>query len=604
MPTETITANFTEAAHSREHLRTFHLTGHAPDGAIPERILRPTILEHFTALPDLETFYPMCVHPDGSARPLLEVVRELEHAKNITCAFRLAIASEPSIPLADAAKVAIESLKECSPAEISHLRRLLPQGAFLVAYHADALVLLHAAALTEARRAQRTRFWEDVRHTAERLREMLLVDRTHAPDAISPEAVKASLGSRMGAFFNSNVLAKALQRQANPLHCMDAERRSRCETTLAMLEEAAHEAANDPAFFLFHPGKACSDVIHFGGAVTCVADSFAAALELSGTRLDRLTHLLRAIRVARLELNSTFDPAIHEEMLARFDWQSAAAEELMAIPPIVVLETADRLAQASLTSFGKLLRSGRPVQILITRTGLDPQDLGGFSPDFGYLAIAHRESFVLQSSMAQPSHLLPGLAAMARTQRPAVAVISQPGEPEAWLAESLLVLSRTFPLYTYDPGAGSRWSERFHLLIPAATDLNAGHAASVAGSLRGQFHTIPASSWNNDQMELPEYLAAYQMKPPLAIPYIWVEGANHTQQRALLTRDLVNFCLDRRRAWDLFEELSGFGQPKVVPNDNARQEDVRQEDARQEGARQEGAREALQQVIAMLTSAE
>jgi hypothetical protein len=588
MPTETITAQAANTALSREQLRTFHLTGSAPEDVVPEGHLRPTILENFTALPDLDTFYPMCVHPDGSSQPFGELVSGLEHSRIITYAFRMAIVGHSSMLLADAAPVAIESLKECSPAEISHLRKLLPAGAFLVAYHSDSAVLLHAAALAEARHAERVRFWEDVKLTAARLRELLLVDRTHAAGAVSPESVNASLGSRVGAFFNSNLLAKALQRQANPLQCMDSERRSRCETTLAILFEALHDAANDPAFFLFHPGKACPEVVLFRGAVKWAPDSFAAALELCDARLDRLTQLLRAVRVARLEINSSFDPSIHEEMLARFDWQSASAEELVAIPPVVVLETADRLAQASLTSFGKLLRSGRPVQILITRSGLEPQDLGGFSPDFGYLAIAHRESFVLQSSMAQPSHLLPGLAAMAKTQRPVVAVISGPGEPESWISESLLIFSRTFPLYCYDPDAGSRWSERFRLFIPPQTELSSAHAAAVVNALRRQFRTIPASAWNNDQMELPEYLAAYQTRPPLAIPYIWVEGPNRTQQRALITRDLANYCVDRRRAWDLFEDLSGIGQPQIVPN---------------ETARQEGAKEALQQVIAMLQSA-
>ena len=588
MPTETITAEAGKATSSREQLRTFHLTGPGPDDVVSEGNLRPTILENFTGLPDLETFYPMCVHPDGGARPFRDLVSELEHAAVITYAFHMALGGNPSMLLAEAAPVAIDTLKECSPAEVSHLRKLLPEGAFLVAYHADAVVLLHGAALAEARRAQRTRFWEDVKRTAARLREMLLVDQTHAPGAVSAESVHASLGSRVGAFFNSNLLAKALQRQANPLQCMEPERRSRCETTLAMLEEALHDAANDPAFFLFHPGKACSDVVQFRGAVKWAANSFAAALELCDARLDRLTQLLRALRVARLEINSSFDPAIHEEMLARCDWQAAAAEELLALPPIVVLETADRLAQASLTSFGRLLRSGRPVQILLVRAGLDPQDLSGFPPDFAYLAIAHRESFVLQSSMAQPSHLLPGLAAMAKTQRPVVAVISGPAEPDAWLAESLLVLSRTLTLYCYDPGAGSRWSERFHLFVPPQTALSPAHAAAVMNALRRQFRTIPASAWNSDQMELPEYIAAYQTRPPLAIPYIWVEGPDNTQQRALLTRDLVNYCIDRRRAWDLFEELSGLSQPQIGPNENARQE---------------GAKEALQQVIAMLQSA-
>jgi hypothetical protein len=578
----------TKAAISREHLRTFHLTGLAPDAEISEDALRPTILANVAGLPALETFYPLCVRPDATARPLRELVGELEHAQNITSAFRMALEDRSSAPLDELAPAAIESLKECSGAEIARLRKLLPQDAVLLAFDAAALVPLHATALAEARNEQRTRFWEEVRRTAERLRETLAVDRTHSPDAISAESVKATLGTRVASFFNPNLLANALKRPANPMRVMEPERKSRCETTLAMLEEALHDAANDPAFFLFHSAATGFDAALLRGAAKRSDDSFTAALEFCDARLDRLTQLLRALRVARLEINATFDANIHEEMLARFDWQSASAEELMAIPPILVWETSDRLAQVTLTSFGRLLRSGRPVQILIARTGLAPQDLSGFSPDFGYLAIAHREAFVLQSSLAQLSHLVPGLASMAKTQRTAVAVVSVPHELDAWLTETLAVWSRAHALYTYDPDAGSRWPERFHLFTPPPSDLSPAHAAAVASNLRRNFLPIPAAAWNSEQMELADYLAAYQSRPPLAIPYIWVEDAGGTQQRALLTRDLVNFCVDRRRAWELFEELASAGKPQVVPDAG--------------DARKEGAREALQQVIAMLSA--
>ena len=57
-----------EAVLSRELLRTFHLTGLGLDEALPSSSLRPSILTSLPDLPALEAYYPMCVHPDGSAR--------------------------------------------------------------------------------------------------------------------------------------------------------------------------------------------------------------------------------------------------------------------------------------------------------------------------------------------------------------------------------------------------------------------------------------------------------------------------------------------------------------------------------------------------------
>ena len=581
----------------REQFRTFHLTGQGLDESKPAGTMRPVILNSLD-VPDLEACFPICVHPEGGVRPLRELVSELEHSGNITTAFHNAMDGQICIPIEEAAGVAIPSLTECSNHEIAQLRKLLPAGAYLASFHADSLALIHASALAESRRAQREAFWADVRHTAARLREILLLDEAHAPGAVSTESVSASLGSRVSSFFNPALLAKALQRPANPLKRMDAERRSRCETTLAMLNEGIHDAANQPAFWLFHSGIFGTttppvDVIFFQGEARFAVDSFAAALQFCDSRLDRLTHLLRAMRVARLEIDSAFDPDVHEEMLARFDWQSASAAELNAMPPVVVIETSDYFGQASLSSFGKLLRSGRPVQVLILHSGVNAEDLNEFTPDFGYLSIAHRESFVLQSSLAKPSHLLPGLAAMAKTLRPAVAVVSVPKREdekgETWLEECLLVRTRTVPLYVYDPDSGPRWADRFRLSAEETDGgLTSVHAAAVSNRLGRHFRLITPAEWNSDQMELPEYLEAYAGRPPLAIPYIWVADGAQGQQRAVVSRDLVNFCVDRRRAWALFEELAEVGKPIPVPGDNARQE---------------GAREAIQRVIAMLNVA-
>ena len=311
-------------------------------------------------------------------------------------------------------------------------------------------------------------------------------------------------------------------------------------------------------------------------------------MEFCDRQLARFATVLRALRTARLEIDSAYDPSIHDELLNRFDWQAADAEELAALPAIVVMETAERLAQMSLTFFGLLLRSGRPVQILVTGSGLYADDLSGFVPDFGYLAIAHREAFVLQSSVASPGHLKNGLAEMARTLRPAVAVVSM-------LEIPLLHLSRAFPLFRYDPDRGETWSERFELVVEPAHGLTAAHAAAVLNDFRPHFRVIPDSAWNDEQVELRDYLAAYKQKVPLTIPFLWVLDKQGVPQRAILTRELVNLVRDRNRAWRIFEELAGVKNAYV----EAAVAQTRQEN--HESAKRQGATQAIHRVINMLT---
>jgi hypothetical protein len=568
---------------SRRELRNFHLSGKGLEAAIPPRPLRPVILENVRDLPALESSFPLCVQPDGHILPFRELVRELDHAPLITSAFRAAMADRASAPLSDIAPAAIASLPECGSSELARLRKLLKPEASLVAFHRDSVAILHGAILAAASNPFRRRFREKVTRSIARLRELLMLDQSHAPDAVSAESLAAAMGPGIRGFFNPSILAGALRRPSNPLKRMAVDRRARCEATLHTLEEGLEYMDGEPAFRLF---SSADEARHS-------KDSFSDALDFCDARLARLSQVLRALRVTRLEMESAYDPTVHDEMLERFDWQAAEPEELRSLPPIVVLETAANVAQTSLTSFGRVLRSGRPIQILIAEPGLSTSGLNEFQPDIGYLAISHRESFVLATSLSQPSHLLEGLTRMAATLRPAVAIVSVPSaeaeDGDPWLESVLLMRSHAVPLYCYDPDAGVKWTERFHLESNGQPDsgLNAVHAAAVSGVLREQFRLIPADAWESEQLELAQYLEASNNQPPRAVPFIWVAESNGGHERAALTRSLVNFSIDRHRAWELFQELASAGKPQP-PETSPDQ------------ARQEGANEALQRVLALL----
>jgi ferredoxin len=468
------------------------------------------------------------------------------------------------------------------PAALDQLQQLPP-------FESADLPSLYTAALTASRNPARKSFLEKIKLARTNLQELLALDALRTPAAASPEYLTAALGNEGSVFFNPGALAAALRQPASARRCMETSRRTRIEGTLATLDEALGEAQRQPPFYSFEG-----------------PDSFAAALEFCDRQLARFTEVLRALRTAGLEKEAAFDPAVHPEALNRFDWQSAAAHELLAFPPVVVFETAERLAHASLTSFGRILRSGRPIQVLVTTAGLYADDLSGFVPDFGYLAIAHREAFVLQSSLSRPEHLSEGLEVMSRTLRPAVAVVAVPeaADHDARLASSLLYLSRAFPLYRYDPDRGATWSDCFELLVDEELHVTAADFAAVSPKFRQHFRILPPEAWDDEQMELSEYLKRYTKEPPLAIPFLWVIDPRGASQRAAVSRELVNLCRDRQRAWAIFEELAGEKKAPHVepaaapPTDPAAERDPE----RERKARLEGATQAIYRVVAMLNS--
>ena len=457
------------------------------------------------------------------------------------------------------------------PAALDQLEQLPP-------FEPEDLAALYTAAVNSARSKARAAFLAKIKHARESLRDLLALDVAHSPESTSAENLSATLGREAGAFFDTSALSTLFHSAPNGVSRIDAERRARIDSTVTSLEAALDEFKKLPPLVEF--------------------DNSQAALEYSGRQLDWFTNVLRAIRTARLDAESAFDPAIHVDALDRFDWQAADATELLALPPVLVRETAERLAQSSLTSFGRALRSGRPIQILVASSGLYADDLTGFIPDFGYLAMAHREAFVLQSSLARLDHLTSGLAEMAAKLRPAVAIVSVPAAPDhdARLATSLLHLSHTFPLYRYDPDRGETWADRFDLLVDEELHVTAADAAAVSHDFRRHFRIIPASAWDDEQMELSEYLKRYTSEPPLAIPYLWVAGENGTPQRAAVTRELVNLCRDRSRAWHIFEELAGIHNSYVEAA-------VAQGDPdHDKKSKLEGATQAIYRVVAMLTN--
>src|SRR5579872_771420 len=480
------TAVPTSTALTREHLRTFHISGRGLEDYIPSAPLRPLVADRLPSVP--------------VQRPLLD---------------------------------------------------------------------FYDAAVSASRGEARKAFIAGIKLARQRLAELLVLDEHHQKPTTS--SLSSALGARATAFFNTTALADALREPPTPYQRLDPDRRSRIEAAIETLGDALRDDAAAPVYWLFRAnGKDC----------------FIEALEFCDQQLEKFTAVLRALRIARLEAESAFDPDVHDEMFLRFDWQSSTLEELLALRPVVVVETAERLAELSLTSFGRLLRSGRPVHILITSQGLYSDNLSGYQPDFGFLAMAYREAFVLQSSPANPEHLTSGLAEMTRSLRPAVAIVSN----TEGLETQLLYLSGAFPLFRYDPDRGESTAERFQLVTSQQDpELTAAHAAAVSGRFLEHFRVVPANGWDADLMELGKYLEAYGSNPPLAVPYI--ELAN--QQWGVISRELVNLCRDRRRAWKIFEEVAPKAAANIAPPPPEIRADV--------DSRRQGATEAIHRMIAMLS---
>lgn len=430
-----------------------------------------------------------------------------------------------------------------------------------------------ASLIAEPRKDARDDFFASLRHLRERMREILAVDDSHAPAGVLPQFLSSAMGAETDVFFDTGALAQALHRPASKAaKRMDPVRRQRIESSLSVLVEFLD--AEDPPY----------QVVPVNGVP-----------EAAQLVLDRFTRLLRAIRTARLESENAFDPAIHPERLARLQWRSATAGELLAMPMVIGVGEA---SETSLSALSEALKAGLPVQYLLLRRGI--------GVDLGYIAVAHRECFVMESSVVCEDHLTTGLRAMGETVRPAVAIIS---------TDPLLYFSRAYPTYVYNPDKGDTWAQR--LAWQAADPVEVrflGKSETITpahAAWHGHLTPVPPDGWSDHQIPLSDYLDRFldQVKdqPSKAVPYLWLLDAAGQPQRATVSRELTMICRDRRLAWRFFEELAGIGNSHVEAALAAARKEMDQQLAAREAAaaesgKTEGAAIAVRRVVAVLTS--
>lgn len=468
------------------------------------------------------------------------------------------------------------------PALEEHYPIRLASG-ILVPFDAEAAVTLPVAALLDARAPLRAVFAEILRRTAERLEDLLLLDSSHDGDSVSPITLHNSLGAG-GQYLNTTNLTAALRRRTTSVHRMTPERRERCSSALTTLRQAL--AIVPPAFALFHSGPVPNP---FNGHLHHSADPCSAAVNHARSQLTAMEPALRALRLARLELEDAYDPAHHDAVLERFRWEAADPAEIAAQPPVIVVLSAAEAAALPLQSLSLALHSGCPILIVVSSPALTAADIKSISPDLAQIALTHRDAYVVQASLAHPVHLQSALNALTQCLRPAIVNIAVPSSGR-WPEAVILPLAKAWPLFTYDPDRSPNWAERFDLQPIEPNTWTAAHAVASDPAFHHHFRILPASAGDQEPIELNRYLELFGDRPPLAIPYL---QAGET--RLAVSRELAEFCHDRQQAYQLLEK--SIQRPQLPP------EPVSVSRENTEQAMRHGAEIAVARMVALITGA-
>lgn len=464
--------------------------------------------------------------------------------------------------------------------------------------HPEMHLMRHAAGV--GGRAQRVAFGARVEWLVARLREVLRVERSKAPEARDAGAVQRSMGPAAGRFVDPGALAEVVGEHRGP-QPMDAYRRARIERVQEALE--AYLRSDWPEVCLVAEDAALvpEDMAGAGLEVEVSADAVQAASSRFDREVSARMEVFRALRLAQLELHGpagAYDPDTHRPWLDSLDWRSLDAEELLSLPTVVAVTSDAHLARSGLLTLSRLLSSGRPVRVLVqAQPGRDPAAEVGLGPcmesgarlELGYLGIAHREAFVWQSSTAAPEHLERGMKRGFEVNRASLFVVALgPKERDksaligGHMHAAAAIEGRTYPLFGFDPGAGSSWARRFDLSGNPSIDddwsterlecnTDQGESTAIESAFTSAdfalleprlarcFCVVPRSCARHQSLTpLADYLALGSEDAASRIPFVWaVDRASAKLSRLVLSRHMAAACRDRLGFWKTLQELAG-----------------------------------------------
>ncbi len=460
-----------------------------------------------------------------------------------------------------------------------------------IPFHAEAAVTLPTLALLNARKNRRVQFIENIRQSAERLEDLLALDDSHSEAGISVGSIRSALGLGGSQYLNASSLASALRRRVSPVHRMDERRRERCRQSLEVLRQALNVAVEEPPLRIFYSGVAPENP--FGSELCQAADPCAAGLAFVKRQLAEAELVLKARRVAKLELDSAYAEEVHDSILDRFRWEVADSFELEYLSPVLIVLSAAQAGKLPMDSLSHVLRSGCPIQVVITKPALTVEDLREESTDFAAIGIALHSAIVAQTSLAFPDHLMTELEAAAVSMRPSLIIVATPSGG-GWAEAAMLVLSRAWALYAYHPNRGSTLRECLRLHAVAPNLWSVAEAAVIDPMLRSHFRVLPDSEELHESLEIGAYLEQFQRQAPLAVPFFVVHREDGTELRVAVSRDLAEYCHQRQEAWKMLEDLTTL--PVVVAASAPVVE------VSKDAAMREGAEIAIARVVELLSA--
>ncbi len=346
-------------------------------------------------------------------------------------------------------------------------------------------------------------------------------------------------------------------------------------------------------------------------------DSPSVAMGLFEGHMTKMAQGFKAVRQAKLELDGKYNADDHKEFFTYFNWKDFSDEEWHLCPPVVAVGGDGAMYDIGFQNLSRALASGVPVKVMVVDTQVYSNTGGqactsGFigqvadmSPygkawkgkeeirkEMGLIGMAHRTSYVLQSSVANVTHLIEGYVDGLNSRRPALFNIYTTCQPEHGVADDaseaqakMALESRAYPMFTYDPDAGITFEECCSIEGNPAIDqdwptytinyvdengkeekmdlpFTFADFALTEGRFRKHFRKAPPETWNDDMVPMADFLELDEEDREGQFPYIWAVDGKNRLMRVLVSQEIAKSAEERLHFWKQLKSLTGMD--KVV----------------------------------------
>ena len=331
--------------------------------------------------------------------------------------------------------------------------------------------------------------------------------------------------------------------------------------------------------------------------------------------LQETTELVRLLRLAQLEIEQPDGADWKREALASLGWKDLSDEEYELCPPLLLVGSDEMLAGRGLGQLMWLLNSGLPVQVLVLNAldfglardlgdDITPAPVNNPRGSLGLLALAQREAYVAQTSVADPVHLGESMLQALAHDGPALIQVYAPSptrhgfrSEESPEQARLAVTSRAMPLFRYDPASEGVFGLRISLdgnpavgeTLVAQAEQARTPADWALGQQRFASNFQPLAADAATPTPLHEWLKLDTRKRAKQTPFVAV-GNGDEERRYSITPDLINMTEQCLEAWQTLQELAGV----VTPFTERLEQEIRAEVATEHQAELDAQSEAAE----------